>query len=72
MSEFSPENPNDLLGALPTYVNIVDKKDGSRKPILVEVYDDVAVYYEGRHKNRKRALDAAEKAILKVAEAKGV
>lgn len=69
MSDFTA---SEMLSQLPTVVDIHDTRDGSRKPIMAVVYDDVAVYYEGRHKNRRKALDAVEKAILKVAEAKGV
>lgn len=68
MSNFSP---SEILAQLPTYVDIRDTGDGSRRPFEAAVYDDIAVYYKGRHKTRKKALDAVEKAILEVTKAKG-
>lgn len=73
MSDFSPmNNPRDVLGMLPTTVEIFDSRDGSRKPIVARVYDDVGIYLDSRFKTREKALDAVEKAVLKVTAAKGV
>lgn len=67
----NPLSPQQVYGMLPTYVEINKLDNVRRKPFEVKVYDDVAVYYTGRHRTRDKALDAAAKAAEKVAKAKG-
>lgn len=63
--------PQQVYGMLPTYVEINKLDNVRRKPYEVKVYDDVAVYYTGRHRTRDKARDAAAKAVEKVTRAKG-
>lgn len=67
----SPMTPQQVYGMLPTYVEINELPNVRRKPFEVRVYDDVAVYYTGRHRTRDKAREAAAKAVEKVARAKG-